>query len=64
MLIRPIAEAISFADRVIVLSNRPAKVKNIYDIKLSNAISPISNRECKEFNYYYKKIWESIDHHV
>ena len=64
MLIRPIAEAISIADRVIVLSNRPAKVKEIYNIKLTNAKSPLTNRNCKEFNYYYKKIWESIDQHV
>lgn len=59
-----IGEAVSFADRVIVLSNRPATIKKIFDIKLSDATSPINNRNCKEFNDYYKKIWESIDHHV
>ncbi len=59
-----IGEAISIADRVIVLSNRPAKVKEIYNIKLTNAKSPLTNRNCKEFNDYYKKIWESIDQHV
>ena len=59
-----VAEAVTIADTVIVLTNRPAKVKKIYDIKLTSAKSPISNRECKEFNTYYKKIWESIDHNV
>ena len=58
------AEAISMANRVIVLSNRPAKIKKIYNIKLTGATSPINNRSCKEFNNYYKKIWESIDHYV
>ena len=59
-----VAEAISMANRVIVLSNRPAKIKKIYNIKLTGATSPINNRSCKEFNNYYKKIWESIDHYV
>ena len=59
-----IAEAISVASRVIVLSGRPATVKKIFDIKLTGATTPINNRSCKEFNSYYKQIWESIDHNV
>lgn len=59
-----IGEAISIADTIIVLSNRPSKTKKIFNIKLTNATSPINNRNCKEFNDYYKQIWESIDHHV
>ena len=59
-----IAEAISIADTIIVLTARPAKIKKIYNIKLSNAKSPINNRTCKEFNSYYKDIWENIDHNV
>ena len=59
-----IAEAISMADTVIILTKRPAKIKKIYDIKLTNSTSPINNRTCKEFNDYYKTIWESIDHNV
>lgn len=52
------------ADTVIILTNRPAKIKKIYNIKLTNAKTPISNRTCKEFNDYYKDIWENIDHNV
>lgn len=59
-----IAEAISIADTVVVLTNRPAKIKKIYNIKLTGAKSPIVNRTCPEFNDYYKIIWESIDHYV
>ena len=59
-----IAEAISMADTVIILTKRPAKIKKIYNIELTNASSPINNRTCKEFNDYYKNIWESIDHNV
>lgn len=59
-----LSEAISMADRVIVLTNRPSKIKNIYEIKLTNKSAPIQNRKAKEFAYYYDKIWKDIDYHV
>lgn len=57
-------EAVSMADKVIVLSNRPAKIKKIIDINLSNRSTPINNRKAKEFSYYYDLIWKEIDYHV
>lgn len=59
-----IGEAISMADKVIVLTNRPCKVKTIYEINLTNKKTPIENRKAKEFPEYYDKIWKDIDHHV
>jgi len=64
MITHDIAEAISMADRVVVLTNRPAKVKKIYDIEMENRGSPIENRKCKEFSKYYDMIWKEIDYHV
>ena len=64
MLIRPIAEAISFADKVVVLSKRPTMVKEVIDIHFANAKSPIHNRTCPEFNDYLKYIWEIFDHEI
>jgi len=64
MVTHDIAEAISMCDKVIVLSNRPATIKNIYDINLSNKSTPIDNRKTKEFSYYYDLIWKDIDFHV
>ena len=51
-----IAEAISIADRVVVLTNRPCKIKSIYNIELTNKSNPIENRKAKEFSFYYDKI--------
>ena len=51
-------------DKVIVLTNRPATIKSIYDIKLENKSTPINNRKDKKFYYYYDKIWKDIDFHV
>ena len=52
MVTHDIAEAVSMSDKVIVLTNRPSKIKNIYEIKLDNKKSPISNRKDPKFNYY------------
>lgn len=59
-----LAEAISLSDRVVVLTKRPATVKKIYNIKMTNQSTPINNRKCKEFNYYYDEIWRDLDVHL
>ena len=59
-----IAEAISIADRIIVLTGRPSKIKNEYEINLTNKSTPIENRKAKEFSMYYDKIWKDIDYYV
>lgn len=64
MVTHDIAEAISMCNKVIVLSDRPATIKNIYDIELENRSTPINNRKDKNFSYYYDKIWKDIDFHV
>lgn len=64
MVTHDLSEAISMADKVIVLTNRPSKIKNIYEINLTNKSTPIQNRKAKEFSTYYDKIWKDIDYHV
>lgn len=64
MITHDIAEAISMADRVVVLTGRPASVKKIYDIKMKDKSNPINNRKCREFSMYYDMIWKEIDCHV
>ena len=59
-----IAEAISMSDKVVVLSKRPCHVKKIYEIHLTDSISPIENRQAKEFSDYYNKIWKDLDVNV
>ncbi len=61
LITHDIAEAISMSDRVIVLSSRPATVKTVYEIRLTDKKNPIHNRKCLEFNDYYEKIWRDLD---
>lgn len=64
MVTHDLAEAISMADRIIILSKRPAVIKKIYDVELTDKSTPINNRKAKEFAYYYELIWKEIDYHV
>lgn len=61
MVTHDIGEAISIADKVIVLTKRPCSVKKIYDINYKNRSTPFNNRKEKEFNYYYEAIWRDLD---
>ena len=62
MITHDVAEAISMADRVIVLSNRPGKIKNIYLTDYNTSLLPSEKRNTKVFTYLYKVIWSDIDH--
>jgi NitT/TauT family transport system ATP-binding protein len=58
-----IEEAVSMSDRVIVLSGRPAQVRNTYEIELtlSGARTPLTARDAPEFRDYCKAIWQDLD---
>jgi len=58
-----ISEAISMGDRVLVLSNRPAKIKSKHDIKLTmdGERTPLKSREAIEFKDYFQKIWKEMN---
>ena len=56
-----ISEAISMCDKIIVLSNRPAVIKNIHTITLQDKKGPIENRKDPLFREYYDLIWKEID---
>ena len=64
MITHDVAEAVTVADRVVVLTDRPACIKKIFEIKMEEKSSPINNRKCKEFSEYYDMIWKAIDFHV
>lgn len=60
-----IAESISMADRVVVLSSRPATIKNIHEIQLTCPVrTPFCSREAPEFRHYFNTIWKELDVHV
>lgn len=56
-----ISEAINMCNKVIVLSNNPAKIKSVYEIDYDYKEDPIENRISDGFMYYYKKIWRDLN---
>ena len=57
-----LSEAISLADRVIVLSKRPATIKQtislIFDIEND---TPLNRRNAPEFKTYFNLIWKELN---
>ena len=61
MVTHDISEAISMADRVVVLSQRPGTIKNIHDIdfKLENR-TPLNCRKTLYFSEYFNTLWKEL----
>lgn len=63
LITHDLSEAISLADRVIILSKRPATVKMEVDIHLSvSGSSPLAARNAPEFQYYFNLLWEALSY--
>lgn len=56
-----ISEAISLADKIIVLTKRPASVKNIYYTDFDKTLSPLKRREDKNFSAWFEKLWKELN---
>ena len=56
-----IEEAITFSDKVIVLSKRPSKIKNIININIKNNNSIYERRKDQNYNDYFDLIWKDLD---
>ena len=58
-----ISEAISFCDRIIVLTSRPASVKKTFDIHLTldEDRTPFKARMAPEFKDYFNEIWGELN---
>lgn len=57
-----LSEAISLADRIIILSKRPATVNKIMDIKLTKTTaSPEAARNAVEFPFYFNELWKELN---
>ena len=65
LITHDIAEAVSMADRVIVLSKRPAVVKLDLPIRFDSLPkrTPFLSRNASEFQTYFQKIWKEMNQH-
>ena len=62
LITHDIEEAVSLADRVIVLSKRPTQVKAVYDIDLgTERTDMMAMRDSRDFSQYVRRIWADLD---
>ena len=56
-----ISEAISMADRVLVLSKRPGTIKDIHKInfEIENR-TPLNCRQSPKFSMYFDTLWKEL----
>jgi NitT/TauT family transport system ATP-binding protein len=63
-----IGEAVSMAERVVVLSRRPGQVKSDHAIRFASANgsrpAPFAARNAPEFNGYFNTLWKELEVHV
>lgn len=60
MVTHDIPEAVSMGDAVLILSARPASVKEIYPIVFDEGRSPLSCRSDPRFSQYFSHIWKEL----
>ena len=59
MVTHDIPESVSMSDRVVVLSGRPARIKQIHTIELGD-LTPLERRDDIRFNKYSNEIWKEL----
>ena len=62
MVTHDIPEAISMSDKIIILSHRPATIKNIHEIKFDiENRNPLNCRDHPNFRKYFDTIWKELN---
>jgi NitT/TauT family transport system ATP-binding protein len=55
-----LSEAITLADRVVVMTRRPGRIKLLYDVKIPRPRDVIRLRETDEYLREYQEIWHAL----
>lgn len=55
-----LSEAVSLADRILILSSRPARLRRIVSIDMPAGLSPMQRRGHDTFKDYFNLIWEEL----
>ena len=62
MVTHDIPESITMSDNVIVLTQRPASIKNIHSVNFNlKERTPLKCRESHEFTTYFDNIWKELN---
>ena len=57
-----LAEAVSAADRILILTRRPGRIKTVLPITFAEpALSPLERRSAPEFSGYFNQVWKTLE---
>ncbi len=57
-----LSEAVSMADRILVLSSRPARIRRVVPIHFAKSgLTPMERRQAPEFKDYFNEIWKELN---
>lgn len=57
-----LSEAVSLADRILVLSSRPGHIKKMLTIEIPAKLTPLERRNHPAFKDYFNTLWEELHH--
>lgn len=61
LITHDISEAISLADRVLVLSGRPARVSYTHELDFGDLKNPLKRRESAGFSGWFEILWKELN---
>lgn len=61
LITHDISEAISLADRVLVLSKRPARVAYSHELDFGEVKNPLKRRELAQFSEWFEILWRELN---
>lgn len=61
LITHDISEAISLADRILVLSSRPAHVAYTHELDFQDEKNPLKRRETAEFSGWFEILWKELN---
>lgn len=56
-----LAEAVSLSDKVLILTKRPARIKQILPMDFPKDLSPMERRNTPLFQTYFNQIWKELN---
>ena len=64
LITHDLSEAISVADRVIVLTSRPGRIKAVIPTSFGeDYVRPLARRNMPEFSVYFNQVWKELQNH-